>query len=156
MIERTIGNLGEEVKQPSNPFANLSECGLRRWQINALKAMLPELDPDDHKLPRGSVDLGDSYVLLRAKGRSAQDVKRAEADAIKSYIQKMGVPEQEYDQGDPRIVRWARLRLPNGQIARLAWKEKLKPLARLRTSRNVKVSRLRLITITLSIALVVS
>jgi hypothetical protein len=118
--------------------------------------MLPELDPDDHKLPRGSVDLGDSYVLLRAKGRSAQDVERAEADAIKSYIQKMGVPEQEYDQGDPRIVRWARLHLPNGQIARSAWKEKLKPLARLRTSRNVKVSRLRLITITLSIALVVS
>ena len=25
MLERTIRNLGEEIKQPSNPFANLSQ-----------------------------------------------------------------------------------------------------------------------------------
>lgn len=28
-LKRTIGNLGEEIKQPSNPYANLSERGLR-------------------------------------------------------------------------------------------------------------------------------
>jgi hypothetical protein len=30
MLEWTIGNLGEEIKQPSNPFANLSQRGIRR------------------------------------------------------------------------------------------------------------------------------
>jgi hypothetical protein len=42
-MERTIGNLGEEIKQPSQPFANLSERGLRRCQVNALKSVLPHL-----------------------------------------------------------------------------------------------------------------
>ena len=43
-MERTIGNLGEEIRQPSNPFANLSQRGLRRSQVNALKAMIPDLE----------------------------------------------------------------------------------------------------------------
>ena len=29
-LERTIGNLGKEIKQHSNPFANFSQCGIRR------------------------------------------------------------------------------------------------------------------------------
>ncbi|KIJ95011.1 hypothetical protein K443DRAFT_109498 [Laccaria amethystina LaAM-08-1] len=44
-MERTIGNLGEEIRQPSNPFANLSQRGLLRCQVNALTAMVPELKP---------------------------------------------------------------------------------------------------------------
>ena len=27
-LERTIRNLGEEIKQPSNPYVNLANCGL--------------------------------------------------------------------------------------------------------------------------------
>ncbi|KAI1795269.1 hypothetical protein LXA43DRAFT_874110, partial [Ganoderma leucocontextum] len=37
-----------------------------------------------------------------------------------------------------KVRKWARLRLPNSQIARSAWKETLKPLDKLRMSRNVK------------------
>jgi hypothetical protein len=44
-VERTIGNLGEEIKQHSNLFANLAQRALRRSQTNALKAMVPDLDP---------------------------------------------------------------------------------------------------------------
>ena len=62
---QTIGNLSKEIKQPSQPFANLSEHGLRRCQVNALKSMLPHLEPEP-KLPRVSVDLGNGYVLLGA------------------------------------------------------------------------------------------
>jgi hypothetical protein len=65
-MERMIGNLGEEIKQPSQPFANLSERGLRRCQVNALKSMLPHLEPDP-KLPRVSVDLENGYILLGAR-----------------------------------------------------------------------------------------
>ena len=43
-MERTIGNLGQEIKQPSNPYANLSQRGLIRAQVNALKAIIPALD----------------------------------------------------------------------------------------------------------------
>ena len=62
---QTIGNLSKEIKQPSQPFANISEHGLRRCQVNALKSMLPHLEPEP-KLPHVSVDLGNGYVLLGA------------------------------------------------------------------------------------------
>ena len=39
-LERTIGNLGEEIKQPSNPFANLSQRGIWHAQVNALNVTL--------------------------------------------------------------------------------------------------------------------
>ncbi len=51
-LERTIGNLGEEIKQHSNPFANLSQHGIRRARVNTLKAMILDLDEDrGHSLP---------------------------------------------------------------------------------------------------------
>jgi hypothetical protein len=40
MLEWTIGNLGEEIKQPSNPFANLSQRGIWHAQVNALNVTL--------------------------------------------------------------------------------------------------------------------
>ncbi|KAF8068694.1 hypothetical protein FPV67DRAFT_1414845, partial [Lyophyllum atratum] len=40
----------------------------------------------------------------------------------------------------PRVARWARLRLPTGQVARSAWKESDKSLEKLRRARCVKVS----------------
>ena len=43
-LEHTIGNLGEEIKQHSNPFANLSQRGIRHARVNAIKAMIPDLD----------------------------------------------------------------------------------------------------------------
>jgi hypothetical protein len=69
-LERTIGNLGEEIKQHSNPFTNLSQWGIRRARVNALKALIPDLEPDRMEkkdLPRSSKDLGEGFVLLRAQ-----------------------------------------------------------------------------------------
>jgi hypothetical protein len=39
----------------------------------------------------------------------------------------------------PKVTRWARLRLLNGQVARSQWKESIKPLGKVRIARNVKV-----------------
>lgn len=64
-MERTIGNLGQEIRQPAEPYANLSREGVRCSQVNALKAMLPELDEPPEGFPTGAVDLGDGYVLLQ-------------------------------------------------------------------------------------------
>jgi hypothetical protein len=84
-MERTIGNLGEEIKQPSQPFANLSEHGLRRSQTNALKVMLPHLD-EECGLPRVSINLGHGYILLGARDKYPQHVCDKDASAICSYF----------------------------------------------------------------------
>jgi hypothetical protein len=138
-IERTIGNLGEEIHQHANPFANLSQRAVRRAQVNALKAMVPELDPDTKPLPRGAIDLGDGYVLLCAKAKTAHYIMGPAGVAILAYYKELA-PLEEFNPGyTPRIIRWARLRLPSGQIARSAWKEKMKAIDCVRTARNVKV-----------------
>ena len=135
-MERTIGNLGEEIKQPSQPFANLSERGLRRCQVNALKSVLPHLEPAE-KLPRISVDLGNGFVLLGAREEYQRKVPEHEAAAIREQFTHLN---QNVDPlWQPSVRRWARLRLPNGQIVRSAWKEKLKPLNKVRMARNVMV-----------------
>ncbi|KAJ6557751.1 hypothetical protein B0H19DRAFT_947038 [Mycena capillaripes] len=134
-MERTIGNLKEELKQHSTPYANIAQRGCRRAQVNALKAMIPDLEPAT-KLPRGSEDLGSGYVLLRAKDEYNQVIHGAQGDAIQEYLEAVtGVESPENFR--PSLQRWARLRLPNGQIARSAWKEKQKALNKVRMSRNV-------------------
>jgi hypothetical protein len=67
-LEHTIGNLGEEIKQHSNPFANLSQHGIRHARVNALKAMIPDLEQSkaSQGVPRSAIDLGDGYILLCA------------------------------------------------------------------------------------------
>jgi hypothetical protein len=131
-MERTIGNLGQEIRQPSRPYANLSQEGVRRCQVNTLLSVMPELDEPSKGLPMGAVDLGDGFALLRKRDRNTFGPVGGAAQAILDYL------------GDgrplPRIKRWARLLLPNGQIVRSAWRETLKPLNEIRMSRNVKVS----------------
>lgn len=136
-MERTIGNLGREIRQPSNPFANLSQRGLLRCQNNVIKAMVPDLQRPTTDLPQGAKDVGDGYILLRARDRTHRPMRDCEAIALGKYLESitMSLDGNCY----PSIVRWARLRLPNGQVARSSWKEKLKPLTKLRMARNVKV-----------------
>jgi hypothetical protein len=145
-MERTIGNLGQEVRQQSNAYANLSQRGLLRSQINALKAMIPDLDPLPPAMPRGSKDIGDGFILLRAKDKALRAMRDCERQAFADYLRNthaQQVPEHWF----PEVVRWARLRLPNGQVARSAWKEKLKPLEKVRMARNVKVYILLILSI---------
>ena len=68
-MERAIGDLSGEIHQPSNPYANLSQCAVRGCQVNALKAMIPNLEESQDVLPRGAQDLGGGYVLLRARDK---------------------------------------------------------------------------------------
>ncbi|KIJ13970.1 hypothetical protein PAXINDRAFT_80092 [Paxillus involutus ATCC 200175] len=128
---RTIGNLGQEIRQPSNPYANLSSRAVHRAQVNALKAMIPDLEPEGNSVPRGAQVLGDGFILLRATERTSHPINQSEVAAYQQYFNGMNIPHS--------IFRWARLRLPNGQVARSAWKEILKPIDRLRMARFVKL-----------------
>jgi len=91
---------------------------------------MPELDDGIKGNPMGSVDLGEGYVLLRKQDKRPWLPTGEEARVISELI---GHPVHHFK-------RWARLRLPNGQIARCLWREKLKPSTQIRISRNVKVS----------------
>ena len=81
---------------------------------------------------------GLNALFLRARDATACLIDGYEGAAIRKFYQDKGFGDFD---GNcfPHIVRWAWLRLPNGQIARSAWKEKLKPLEQVRMARNVKV-----------------
>ncbi|EIW75401.1 hypothetical protein CONPUDRAFT_65682, partial [Coniophora puteana RWD-64-598 SS2] len=129
-MERTIGNLKEELRQPSNIFANLAQRGLLRAQMNALKAMYPMLETSkDDQDPSGSISLGGGYVFLFKKERTnLLSLRESERAAILSFF---GAPLV-------RILRWARLKIPTGQIARSRWGEAANSRCT-RRSRNVKI-----------------
>ncbi len=144
-MERMIGQFGGELKQPSNPYANLSQRAARRMKINTAQAMMPSLDRAEQRalgLPRGAEPIGDGYVFLRALERSRSSLRPVEARAFFDYFMRTDPCRVE---GETRwtyrtsLRRWARVRLPNGQVARCAWKEHRKALCRLRMARCVKV-----------------
>ncbi|KAK0430283.1 hypothetical protein EV421DRAFT_1913080 [Armillaria borealis] len=97
-IERTIGNVGQEVKQHSNVFANLEQRGIHRSQINALKAMIPDFDPPMKALPHCSIDLGGGYVLLPARDTASRPVHDCEAAAMSRYIASVESMQPEHSQ----------------------------------------------------------
>jgi hypothetical protein len=136
-MERTIGNLGREIRQPSNPFANLSARGLLPCQINTIKVMIPDLEPPIATVPRGGKDLGGGYILLQAQDWTPRPLQNYKTAALVTYLGS--ACDLPLDDWSPSIVQWARLCLPNGQVAQSPWKEKLKPLTKMRMAQNVKV-----------------
>lgn len=104
-MERTIGNLGEEIRQPSNPYANLSQRGLLRCQVNALTAMIPDLQHVPPALPRGGIDLGKGFALLRAQDRYDRAMRPCEARALAIYLQDLdGTVFKVTMEGDKKTI----------------------------------------------------
>ncbi|KZT31523.1 hypothetical protein SISSUDRAFT_995013 [Sistotremastrum suecicum HHB10207 ss-3] len=132
-IERTIGNLGEEIKQDSNPYANLARRGYRRTLTNTLLSIFPHLNPPP--TIKGTFrDLGQEYYMLGAIRQKALDLSAQEATLVSARLLAEGDTL-----GARAIYPWARLKLPNGQISRALWKENETSVVPRRYSRNVKV-----------------
>ena len=130
-MERAIGDLGKDIRQPSNPFANLSQIALRRSQINALLNSCPELDVNAETIPTGN-DVGNNYFLLTPRERYASSLGGGiRWDAFRAHFPHM-----------MGVCRWGRLNLPNGQIARSLYSETQREgkAENTRITRNVKVS----------------
>jgi hypothetical protein len=98
--------------------------------------LIPDLKPDrmdKEDLPRGSRDLGDGFVLLRAREAEPRPLRDCEADALRSFLPNAHLEVEIC------VRRWAKLRIPTGQNCYSAWKETQKPLEKRRTARNAKV-----------------
>jgi len=88
-LKCTIGNLGKEIKQHSNPFANLLQRGIRHACVNALMAIIPDLEGNQKSrgdLPWGSKDLQGGYVLLCAQDNNPQRLGECEVEALQRYF----------------------------------------------------------------------
>ena len=83
------------------------------------------------------LDLGGGYILLRAWEKAASCMCRPKAIALRVYHQEEG--QDLSDSYDPLVLRWARLRVPTGQVAWSLWKESLKAIHQVQMARNVKV-----------------
>ena len=127
-MEHTIGDLGQEIWQPSNPFANLAWHALRRSQVNALKSIYPDLDPKaGSHLPKSSMDLGNGYIMLQPRDKYPAQIPEPAADILSRAANLS------------KIRRWGRVCLPNGQVARSLWSKKRQTGQKIQVSRNVKV-----------------
>jgi len=87
-IGTAIGNLGVEIHQDHDPYANIAQRGILHAQLNLILAMFPNLklrkDLED-SFPQGAKDLGHGYALLCACQKTAKPVKEAEANVILRY-----------------------------------------------------------------------
>ena len=84
-MERIIGYLGSLLRQPLNPFRNLTAQTRRVATTNALIAMWLELEkPTD--APRGSRDLGNGYLLLGPKDANLYHLSPAERTAVNTFF----------------------------------------------------------------------
>ena len=86
-MEHTIGNLRQELHQPSGPFSNLAQQGIHCCQMNALLAMYPDLDLwREDANPHMSEDLGNGYVLLPKCDKQSTKIQGHEVQIISEYM----------------------------------------------------------------------
>ncbi|KAF8476354.1 hypothetical protein DFH94DRAFT_635049 [Russula ochroleuca] len=122
-MEQTIGNLGEEIQLHSDLYANLSQRAIEHARANALYAIAPDLFPVTRKQPSGACDAGDKYVLLGPCKR--HEMSTSTSDTFKRFSD---LHHWRMKNGDSLSVdRFARLLLPNGQIAQSWWQERKRP-----------------------------
>jgi len=142
-LEQTIGNLGEEIKQPSNLFANLSQHGIRCAWVNTLKALIPNLTldrKDTNGLPHGTRDLRDGFILMCAWEEVPGPLRDCEANTLRDFLPGSQLEDKIY------VQHWAKLQIPTSQNCYSAWKETQKPIQKHCTAHNVKVRSISLYT----------
>lgn len=120
-IETAIGNLGNEIRQDKDPYANIAQRGLIRAQLNTLQAKYPELKSSKDTIPPLSRDFGDGYILLPAADTASRKISHDQYLVLMDYWRSQGWPNAS--EWPNAISRWARLQLPNGQQARSIWGE---------------------------------
>ena len=99
-------------KECSNPGRSNSipakQTKQNTYQVNALLAIMPELNDEIRGNPMSSVDLGDGYVLLCKRDKQPWFLTGEEARMTGEFMGQ--------DQAFEHFKQWTQLCLPNGQI----------------------------------------
>lgn len=128
-LETAIGNLGREIRQDRDMFANLAQRAVLRAQTNSMQARFPDiqLEVGGNDATRVSsrartFDGYDGYAFLPRCEQYLSPLADDEHDALKIYWLAQSWPNA--DTWPSAVCRWAKIQLPNGQRARSVWQEK--------------------------------
>jgi len=120
----------------SDPYANLSQRIIKWACTNTLYALMPDLLHNTGKLPAGTCDIGENYLLLGPCEHYKMDTTTL--GAFQTFLDLYNWRTKNRD--SLSIDRFARLLLPNGQIVQSWWHKKKQPAEKVWITRNVKVS----------------
>ena len=127
-LETAIGNLGREIRQDRDLFANLAQRAVLRAQTISLKARFPDIQLECGKIDavtrptRARKFEGyDGFAFLPRCEDYPSPITGDERDALKIYWRAQKWPN--VDTWPHAVCRWAKLQLPNGQKARSIWQE---------------------------------
>ncbi|KAH9002127.1 hypothetical protein EDB86DRAFT_2801244 [Lactarius hatsudake] len=127
-LETAIGNLGREIRQDRDLYANLTQRAILRAQVNSLQARFPGVRLEIRgqrgtSLPRGAREFEGcgGYALFPRCEQYPTPLSEDKLVALMTYWRQQGWPNR--DSWSKTICRWAKLRLPNGQMARSVWQE---------------------------------
>jgi hypothetical protein len=122
-MEHVIGYLKEGFRLHSNPYVNLANVAVRLCQVNALKAMIPDI-VFQKRTPRNvGTDLGNNYAALHPKEKSWGAVTATEHHVICDYMERNGLTPDGAWRQNTAVRCWGRLAVPNGSIVHCIWKE---------------------------------
>ena len=127
-LETAIGNLGREIRQDRDLYANLTQRAILRAQVNSLQARFPgvklELKGSSVSVPTNRTRVFDSapgYIFLPRREEVPSPLGNDELQALLLYWEEQQWPNNE--QWPNAVCRWAKLQLPNGQKVRSVWFE---------------------------------
>ena len=127
-LETAIGNLGREIRQDRDLYANLTQRAILRAQVYSLQARFPsvkiELKREDVSaltIRTRVFDSAPGYMFLPRREEVPSPLDSDELCALMVYWEEQGWPNKE--QWPNSVCRWAKTQLPNGQRARSAWFE---------------------------------
>ncbi|KAJ2911365.1 hypothetical protein MD484_g9049, partial [Candolleomyces efflorescens] len=143
-MERTIGNIVEEMKQHTTAAGNASQRAIRRAQVNTVKALILDnnqtgnLSPTSPRYPQSPA--GNGYCILWPKEqlKNGRVIPEEEFDALEAYFDAKNV-DFPLTRSQMPLKKWGRLQLPTGDIARSVYQEsKRRQDAPMRITRMVK------------------
>ncbi|KAH8987487.1 hypothetical protein EDB86DRAFT_2808878 [Lactarius hatsudake] len=127
-LETAIGNLGREIRQDRDLFANLTQRAIIRAQVNSLQARYPRIKIEVYSrggssLPNNAYVFEEApgYALLPRHEECPAPLSDEELEALMIYWRSQDWPIQR--SWPNAVCRWAKLCLPNGQRARSVWFE---------------------------------
>ena len=143
-LETAIGNLGREIRQDRDMFANLAQRAVLRAQTNSLQAHFPDIrlefgesDTPSLSARAHTFEGYDGYAFHPRCEECPSPVSEDERVALLFYWRSQGWSNS--DMWPHAVCRWAKLQLPNGQLARSVWHE-TSVMSKLRRASCVEVS----------------